>query len=144
MARKMWSKHPLKSRYHVVIIGAGVHGLSVAYHLAKRGITDVAVLDRTYLGGGNSGRNTQVLRANQRTAENIRFYDQSLRGWECLSQEVNYNMLLDQFGMTSAGHNEFSIERLRQREMNRAVGVESTMIGREKLHELFPVRVPRR
>ncbi len=137
--RKMWRKTPLKSRYHVVIIGAGVHGLSVAYHLAKRGITDVAVLDRTYLGGGNSGRNTQIIRANQRTAENVVFYNEALKGWERLSQEVNFNMLIDQVGLTTLGHNEFSLERLRLRtETNRAVGVESMMIGKEKLHELFP------
>ena len=135
----MWSKHPLKSRYHVVIIGAGVHGLSVAYHLAKRGITDVAVLDRTYLGGGNSGRNTQIIRANQRMAENVLFYDQALKGWESLSQEVNFNMLIDQVGLTTLGHNVFSLERLRLRaETNKAVGVESLMIGGEKLRELFP------
>ncbi len=137
--RKMWRKTPLKSRYHVVIIGAGVHGLSVAYHLAKRGITDVAVLDQTYVGGGNSGRNTQIIRANQRTAENIVFYDEALKGWERLSQEVNFNMLIDQVGLTTLGHNEFSLERLRLRaEMNKAVGVESMMIGRERLRELFP------
>ncbi len=137
--RKMWRKTPLKSRYHVVIIGAGVHGLSVAYHLAKRGITDVAVLDQTYVGGGNSGRNTQIIRANQRTAENIVFYDEALKGWERLSQEVNFNMLIDQVGLTTLGHNEFSLERLRLRaETNKAVGVESMMIGREKLRELFP------
>ncbi len=137
--RKMWRETPLKSRYHVVIIGAGVHGLSVAYHLAKRGITDVAVLDKTYVGGGNSGRNTQIIRANQRTAENVVFYDEALKGWERLSQEVNFNMLIDQVGLTTLGHNEFSLERLRLRaETNRAVGVESMMIGRERLRELFP------
>jgi len=122
-----------------VIIGAGVHGLSVAYHLAKRGITDVAVLDRTYLGGGNSGRNTQIIRANQRTPENVAFYDEALKGWERLSQEVNFNMLIDQFGLTTLGHNEFSLERLRLRaEVNKAIGVESMMIGKEKIQELFP------
>jgi sarcosine oxidase subunit beta len=135
----MWRKNPLKNRYHVVIIGAGVHGLSVAYHLAKRGITDVAVLDRTYLGGGNSGRNTQIIRANQRTPENVAFYDEALKGWERLSQEVNFNMLIDQLGLTTLAHNDFSLERLRLRaEVNKAVGVESMMIGREKIRELFP------
>ena len=135
----MWRKEPLKGRYHVVIIGAGVHGLSVAYHLAKRGITDVAVLDRTYLGGGNSGRNTQIIRANQRTPENVAFYDQALKGWEQLSREVNFNMLIDQSGLTTLAHNEFSLERIRLRaEVNKALGVESMMIGKEKLAELFP------
>jgi sarcosine oxidase subunit beta len=135
----MWRKTTLKDRYHVVIIGAGVHGLSVAYHLAKRGITDVAVLDRTYLGGGNSGRNTQIIRANQRTPENVAFYDQALKGWERLSQEVNFNMLIDQFGLATLGHNIFSLERLRLRaEVNKALGVESEMIGKDRIHELFP------
>jgi sarcosine oxidase subunit beta len=135
----MWRKEPLKNRYHVVIIGAGVHGLSVAYHLAKRGITDVAVLDKTYLGGGNSGRNTQIIRANQRTPENVAFYAQAIKGWEELSQEVNFNMLIDQFGLTSLAHNPFSIERLRLRaEVNKTLGVESEIIGKERLRELFP------
>lgn len=139
MTRKMWRKARLKSRYHVVIIGAGVHGLSVAYHLAKRGITDVAVLDRTYLGGGNSGRNTQIIRANQRTPENVAFYDQALKGWEQLSQEVNFNMLIDQGGLTTLAHNEFSLERISLRaEVNKALGVESIIVGKEKLRELFP------
>jgi len=111
----MWRKNPLKSRYHVVIIGAGVHGLSVAYHLAKKGITDVAVLDRTYLGGGNSGRNTQIIRANQRTPENVAFYKQALEGWERLSKEVHFDTEIDQFGLTTLAHNPFSLERLRLR-----------------------------
>jgi len=139
LTKKMWRKEPLKNRYHVVIIGAGVHGLSVAYHLAKRGITDVVVLDKSYLGGGNSGRNTQIIRANQRTPENVLFYAQAIKGWEELSQEVNFNMLIDQFGLTSLAHNPFSIERLRLRaEVNKMLGVESTIIGKERLRELFP------
>jgi sarcosine oxidase subunit beta len=135
----MWREPAPKSGYDVVVIGAGVHGLSVAYHLAKLGITNVAVLDRTYLGGGNSGRNTQIIRANQRTHENVVFYDEALRGWEQLSQEVNFNMLVDQVGLTTLAHNEFSLERLKLRaEVTRAVGVESYMIGRDRLGELFP------
>ena len=60
----MWESHPLRDRYDVVVIGAGVHGLATAYYLARRGITDVAVLEKGYLGSGNSGRNTAILRAN--------------------------------------------------------------------------------
>ncbi len=139
MGSKMWRKSPLKSRYHVVIIGAGVHGLSVAYHLAKRGITDVAVVDKTYLGGGNSGRNTQIIRANQRTPENVAFYDQALKGWEQLSQEVNFNMLIDQMGLTTLAHSPFSLEALRLRaEVNKQLGVESMMVGKVRVHELHP------
>ena len=64
---KMWQKHTLKDRYHVVIIGAGVHGLSTAYYLGKLGVTDVALLDKGYLGGGGSGRTTAIIRANYLT-----------------------------------------------------------------------------
>ena len=74
----MWHKNNIKSRYDVVIIGAGVHGLATAYYLAKRGITNVAVLDKGYIGGGNSGRNTAILRANYRTVEGVNFYKESL------------------------------------------------------------------
>jgi sarcosine oxidase subunit beta len=138
---KMWNKpQGLKSHYDVIIIGAGVHGLAAAYNLAKRGITNVAVLDRWYIGGGNSGRNTQIIRANQRTAENIIFYDEALRLWEQLSQELNYNLLIDQFSHTTLAHNEFSLERLRLRvETNKAVGVESRLIGTRELKMLFPL-----
>ncbi len=136
----MWRKHPLKSHYDVIIIGAGVHGLAIAYYLAKRGVTNVAVLDKTYVGGGNSGRNTQIFRANQRTVQNIVFYDESVRLYEGLAQELNFNMLIDQFGHTTLAHNEFSLERLRLRvETNKALGIESHLIGKEKLHQLFPL-----
>ena len=91
--QRMWRRHELKDRYDVVIIGAGVHGLATAYYLGKLGVKNVAVLDRGYLGGGNSGRNTAILRANYRTAEAIPFYDESLRLYQELSQEVDFNVL---------------------------------------------------
>ena len=69
----MWEKKDLQKKYDVVIIGAGVHGLAIAYYLAKRGITNVAVLDKSYIGGGNSGRNTQIFRSNYRTPESIKY-----------------------------------------------------------------------
>jgi sarcosine oxidase subunit beta len=75
---RMWRCHPLKTTYDVVIIGAGVHGLAIAYYLAKRGITNVAVLDKGYLGGGASGRNTAIIRSNYRTAQGVAFYDESV------------------------------------------------------------------
>ena len=79
--QRMWRRHDLKDRYDVVIIGAGVHGLATAYYLGKQGIKNVAVLDRGYLGGGNSGRNTAILRANYRTAEAIPF---TMRACGCI------------------------------------------------------------
>src|SRR5207245_6933070 len=91
---KMWRTHPLKSAYDVVVIGAGVHGLSIAYYLAKiHGMRNVAVLDKGYLGGGNSGRNTAILRANYMTNEGVDFYRESLKLYEELSKELDFNLL---------------------------------------------------
>ena len=68
---RMWRSHDLKGSYDVVIVGAGVHGLAIAYYLGKRGVRNVAVLDKGYLGGGNSGRNTAIIRSNYRTAQGV-------------------------------------------------------------------------
>ena len=112
---KMWHAHPLKDRYDVVIIGAGVHGLATGYYLGKHGVTSVAVLDKGYLGGGNSGRNTAILRANYRTPEAIPFYRESLRMYEELSQELGYNVLFSQQGHLTLAHSDTSVEGLRVR-----------------------------
>ena len=77
---QMWKHHPLKDSYDVVIIGGGAHGLAAAYYLAKEyGITDVAVLEKNYIGSGGSGRNTAIVRSNYRTPEGIPFYDASVK-----------------------------------------------------------------
>ena len=87
-----WKDPTPKSEYDVIIIGGGGHGLATAYYLAKRGITNVAVLDKGYIGGGNSGRNTAILRANYRTVEGVNFYKESLKLYEDLAQELNFNL----------------------------------------------------
>ena len=74
---RMWSARPLKDRYEVVIIGGGVHGLATAYYLGKLGVKDVAVLEKSYIGSGASGRNTAIIRSNYRTSEGVVFYDES-------------------------------------------------------------------
>ena len=89
----MWGKHPLKERYDVVIVGAGVHGLSTAYYLGKLGVRSVAVLDKGYIGGGASARSTAIIRANYLTPEGIPFFRESLRLYEGLSGELEYNLL---------------------------------------------------
>src|SRR6266851_3982840 len=77
---RMWHHHDLKSTYDVVIVGAGVHGLAIAYYLGKNhGITNVALLDKGYLGGGASGRNTAIIRSNYRTPQGVAFYDESVK-----------------------------------------------------------------
>src|SRR2546423_9019714 len=87
----MWTNRPLKTRYDVVIVGAGVHGLATAYYLTKQGVTDVAVLDRSYIGSGGSGRHTAVIRSNYRTPAGIALYDGSVQLHQNLSTGPGYH-----------------------------------------------------
>lgn len=136
----MWQKHKLKPKYDVVIIGAGVHGLSIAYYLAKNhGITNVAVLDKVYLGGGNSGRNTAILRANYMTVEGVNFYSESLRLYEELSKDLNFNLLFSQIGHISLAHTDSVVNGVwRRAEVNKALGVNSRVIWPDEIKKLVP------
>ena len=136
---RMWRSHPLQDRYDIVIIGAGVHGLATAYYLGKMGITNVALLDKGYLGGGASARSTAILRANYATTEGIPFFHESLKLFEDLAQDLNYNLLFSQFGRLELAHTESSIYALRIRaEFNAAMGVNSRIIGPQEIKELAP------
>src|SRR4051794_20111079 len=103
---RMWRSYDLKAAYDVVIIGAGIHGLAIAYYLAKHGITNVAVLDRGYLGGGASGRNTAIIRSNYRTAQGVAFYDESVKLYENLALELDYNLMFSQQGHLTIAHSD--------------------------------------
>jgi sarcosine oxidase, subunit beta len=136
---RMWRSHLLKDRYDVVIIGAGVHGLATAYYLGKQGVTNVAVLDKGYLGSGNSGRNTAIIRANYRTPEGIPFYHESVRLYETLSQELGYNVLFSQQGHLTLAHTDSAVDGLRVRaEANTLLGVDSRLIGPDEIKRLVP------
>jgi sarcosine oxidase, subunit beta len=136
---RMWRRHALKDRYDVVIIGAGVHGLATAYYLARSGVTDVAVVDQGYVGGGNSGRNTAIIRANYRTADGVPFYDESLKLYEGLSQELGFNVLFSQQGHLTLGHTDAAMKGLRERAATNALlGVSSRIVGRAELGRLVP------
>ncbi len=138
-SKVMWRRHDLKDRYDVVIIGAGVHGLSTAYYLARRGVTDVAVLDRGYLGGGARARTTAILRANYLTPEGIPFFRESLKLYDGLSQELDYNLLFDRMGRLDLGHTDSAVFGLRMRAgFNQVLGVDSRMIGPSEIKELVP------
>ncbi|KNG92652.1 sarcosine oxidase subunit beta family protein [Pseudaestuariivita atlantica] len=102
-----WRSPEPKREYDVIIIGGGGHGLSTAYYLAKNhGITNVAVLERGYLGGGNVGRNTTIVRANYFLEGNSQFYSHSLKLWEGLEQDLNYNVMLSQRGQLMLCHSD--------------------------------------
>ena len=136
---RMWEKHPLKDRYDVVIIGGGVHGLSTAYRLGKLGVSDVAVLDRGYLGGGASARTTAIIRANYLTPEGIPFFRESLKLYEDLAQELDFNLLFSQMGRLDLGHTDSAVFGLRLRaEFNQLLGVDSRMVGPREIKELVP------
>ena len=136
----MWQQHDLRHSYDVVIIGAGAHGLAAAYYLAKyHGITNVAVLEKGYVGGGNSGRNTAIIRSNYRTPEGIAFYDASVKLYENLSEELSYNVMFEQKGHITLAHNDSGVRGLRERaERNRLLGVESYLMFPEEIEKLIP------
>jgi sarcosine oxidase subunit beta len=137
---RMWRSHELKSGYDVVIVGAGVHGLGIAYYLASRhGIRNIAVLERGYLGCGNSGRNTAIIRSNYRTPEGIPFYEESVRLYEQLSRELEWNLLFSQCGHLTLAHTDLAIAGLRVRaENNQVLGVDSRLIYPREIRELVP------
>jgi len=102
---QQWAKPEPKKEYDVIIVGAGGHGLGAAYYLAKEhGITNVAVLEKGWLGGGNTGRNTTIIRSNYLYDESATLYDHALGLWEGLSQDINYNVMFSQRGVMMLAH----------------------------------------
>jgi sarcosine oxidase subunit beta len=136
---RMWRRPEPKKAYDVVIIGGGVHGLATAYELAKRGTRNIAVLEKSYIGAGGSGRNTTIIRSNYRTPEGVRFYDQSVKRYERLSQELDYNLLFSQQGHITLAHTERAMMTMVERaEINQLLGVNSVVVGRKEIAELCP------
>jgi len=136
---RMWRRNGLRPSYDVVIIGGGVHGLATAYYLGQRGVTNVAVLDKSYIGAGASGRNTAIIRSNYRTPEGVAFYDESVKLYEGLSAELGYNVLFSQQGHLTLAHTDSGVNGLRVRaEVNQLCGVPSRLIWREEIQRLVP------
>ena len=134
------ARKDLKSSYDVVIIGGGGHGLAAAYYLAKDwGITDVAVIEKGYLAGGNTARNTAIIRSNYLTTDGVRFYDESVRLYQSLSQELDYNILYSQRGHLTLAHTDAAVRTARWRaEVNKHLGVNSELVYPERIAELCP------
>ena len=139
--RFLSSRPELRPSYDVAIIGGGGHGLAAAYYLAARhGVRNVAVFDKGYLGGGNTGRNTAIIRSNYLTPEGVAFYEESMRLYRGLSEELDYNILYSERGHFTLAHSDAAMRTSRWRaEVNKHLGVDSELVGREELSRLVPL-----
>ncbi|HEY3325980.1 MAG TPA: FAD-dependent oxidoreductase [Novimethylophilus sp.] len=129
-----------KKTYDAVIIGGGGHGLAAAYYLAKdHGITNVAVLERGYIGGGNTGRNTTIVRSNYLTPDGVNFYNASVKLFEGLSEELDINLFYSTRGHFTLAHTESAMRTMRWRaEVNKHVGVKSSVVGLNEISQACP------
>ena len=138
---KTWQSPRLKKNYDVIIIGAGGHGLATAYYLAaKHGIKDVAVIEKGWLGGGNSGRNTQAVRSNYFWPQSADFYEHSLKLYERLSAELNFNIMLSQRGILSLAHSHHELESQRRWANSIQInGIDSEFMNPQEIKKLIPL-----
>jgi len=135
-----WRDLAPKAEYDVVIIGGGGHGLATAYYLAKEhGLTNIAVLERGYLGGGNVGRNTTIVRANYGLEGNSQFYSHSLKLWEGLEQDLNYNVMHSQRGIVNLFHSDGQRDAYARRaNMMISQGDDAILLDRDGCRKLMP------
>ena len=139
--QRAWRAPEPKERYQVIVIGGGGHGLATAYYLAKEhGITDVAVLEKGWLGGGNTGRNTTIIRSNYLWDESAAIYEKALQLYEGLSQELNFNIMLSQRGVLNLAHNLHDLREISRRvNAIRLNGIDSEILSPEEIKEIVPI-----
>ncbi|MGT2460182.1 sarcosine oxidase subunit beta family protein (plasmid) [Cupriavidus basilensis] len=136
-----WRTRRPKSRYDVVIVGGGGQGLSTAYYLAKKhGVMNIAVLEKGWLGGGNTGRNTTAIRSNYFYPESTNFFEHSLRMYEQLGHELNYNIMLSQHGALTLAHNPHQLDMLeRWSNSIQLQGIDAEMLNIDQIAEFMPL-----
>ena len=138
---KSWAKSNLKKNYEVVVIGGGGHGLATAYYLAKNhGIKDIAVIEKGYIGGGNSGRNTEVVRSNYLWDDAAKLYEFSLKLWQDLSSDLNFNVMYSKKGVLSLGHSLQEMRDISRRvNSNMLNGIDSELLNVAEVKKKVPL-----
>ena len=138
---KAWRDPEPKADYDVIIVGGGGHGLATAYYLAvEHQITNVAVLEKGWIGGGNTGRNTTIVRSNYLWDEAAHLYEKSMKLWEGLSQELNYNVMFSQRGVMNLGHNLQDMRDIyRRSNANKLNGIDSEVLTPDQIKKIVPL-----
>jgi sarcosine oxidase subunit beta len=138
--QKQWRSPEPKREYDAVVVGGGGHGLATAYYLAKEhGLRNVAVVERGWLGGGNTARNTTIVRSNYLWDEATQLYEKAMKLWEGLSQDLNYNVMFSQRGVMNLGHSLQDMRDIQRRvNANRLNGVDAEVLTPEQIQEMLP------
>ena len=137
----VWRSPAPKKEYDAIIVGGGGHGLTTAYYLAKNhGMTNIAVIEKGWIGGGNTGRNTTIIRSNYLWDQSAALYDHALKLWEGMSQELNYNVMFSQRGVMNVAHNLHDVRELKRRwHANRLNDIDCEWLNTTQVKEFCPI-----